>query len=121
MIKMTGETVERTVKGIIDRYSEAINVRGDSKSITHAMDLWALYDALLCVREVHAIHEFEFNRTGVKDQLEDMLRRRRISVSDKLFYAMYEAYMLGAESYSKQLTMAMDEVANKSSTESEVK
>lgn len=108
MIKMTGETVERTLRGIIDSYNETV-CRGDGKSISHAMTIWALWDAILCVRQSNGVHDFEFRDTGVMDQLKAIAARRMLSPSKELFYAMYEVYMLGANDYSKQLAIAMDE------------
>lgn len=124
MIKMTGEIVERTLQCIIDKYNEAVSFRGDGKSISHTMDICALYDAILCVRQSHAMDDFEFRDTGVMDQLKAIAARRMLSPSKELFYAMYEAYMLGAINYSKQLAIATDEAVNKEKyvvMESEVK
>lgn len=126
MIKMTGETVERTLQCIINKYNEAVSFRGDGKSISHAMDICALYDAILCVRQSHAMDDFEFRDTGVMDQLKAIAARRMLLPSKELFYAMYEAYMLGAIDYRKQLAIAIDKAVNKEKydicdTESEVK
>lgn len=126
MIKMTGETVERTLMKIIDKYNEAVSFRGDGKSISHAMDIWALWDAILCVRQSKGIGNFEFRDTGVMDRLKAIVTRKALLPSNELFYAMYEAYMLGAMDYRKQLAIAMDKAVNKEKydtcdTESEVK
>ena len=112
MIKMTDETVERTLRSIINRYHETAS-RGDGKSISHTMDIWALWDALLCVRQCRGIHVFGFRDNGVMDRLKAIAARRTLASSKELFHAMYEAYMLGANDYSKQLAIAMDEAVNK--------
>lgn len=113
--KMTGERVERTLQSIINRYHEAIS-RGDSESIGHTMDicdLWDLWDALLCVRQCRGIHDFKFRDTGVMDRLKAIAARETLTSSQDLICALYEAYLLGANDYSKQLAIAMDEAVNK--------